>query len=371
MGEFKVAAGDQCVRLSTKCEDVNEAEEAASNLYWEANYKAKKGELIVTRNFKSIAGAVKAVLQKRIEAGQAKVIYKDYIAVIDNYLIPFFGNYNVNTIDYGILQKFNRHRTEKLKREPSKSTIATHTSALNRVFEEAVAQGYMTQAQVPHIKTNSNGKTTKRRPDFTIDEYRQLYRFMRKWVKQGKKGKSTEMRYLLRDYVLFLANSGIRHGTEGYNLKWNHIGIRKDNKTGINYVYLKVNGKTGSREALPRANAKRYLRRIQLRTHALKDLSFEDAIKTDEYVFALPDGTRTKNLHQTFRKLMNDSKLLMSVDDQPRTLYSLRHFYITQAIINNRASLHTIAKQCGTSILMLEKHYSHITVHHMHQELLK
>ena len=30
----------------------------------------------------------------------------------------------------------------------------------------------------------------------------------------GVRGKSRDMRYLLRDYVLILANTGIRHGTE-------------------------------------------------------------------------------------------------------------------------------------------------------------
>lgn len=31
------------------------------------------------------------------------------------------------------------------------------------------------------------------------------------------------MRELLRDYVLILANTGIRHGTEAINLNWRHI----------------------------------------------------------------------------------------------------------------------------------------------------
>ena len=38
------------------------------------------------------------------------------------------------------------------------------------------------------------------------------------WIKQGKAGKPTDMRYLMRDYVLILANTGMRHGTEALNL---------------------------------------------------------------------------------------------------------------------------------------------------------
>ena len=33
------------------------------------------------------------------------------------------------------------------------------------------------------------------------------------------------MRHLLRDYVLILANTGIRHGTEADNLRWKHITL--------------------------------------------------------------------------------------------------------------------------------------------------
>jgi integrase len=45
---------------------------------------------------------------------------------------------------------------------------------------------------------------------------------------------------------------------------------------------------------------------------------------------------------------------------QNRTLYSLRHTYATLELIENRSDLHTLAKQMGTSVGMIEKHYSHI-----------
>ena len=184
---------------------------------------------------------------------------------------------------------------------------------------------------------------------------------MRKWIKHGKKGKPSDMRYLLRDYVLFLTNSGLRHGTETYNLKWKHINIHKEK--GGTFVTLHVTkGKTGPRVAVVRPRCVVYLTRILERACDMQGLTFEETIKRDEYVFRLPDGTRTKHLDQTFRKLLRDTNLILSSTDQNRSLYSLRHFYITQAILNNKASPALIAKQCGTSILMLEKHYFHLDV---------
>jgi hypothetical protein len=42
--------------------------------------------------------------------------------------------------------------------------------------------------------------------------------------------------------------------------------------------------------------------------------------------------------------------------------YSLRHTYATLALTHDQVPIHTLAKQMGTSVLMIEKHYSHLKV---------
>ncbi len=81
----------------------------------------------------------------------------------------------------------------------------------------------------------------------------------------------------------------------------------------------------------------------------------------DEYVFRLPDGTQSRNLHQTFEVLLKEAGLLLDRrTDQPRTLYSLRHTYATLALVKGTVDIHTLAKQMGTSAVMIERHYSHL-----------
>ena len=72
------------------------------------------------------------------------------------------------------------------------------------------------------------------------------------------------MRELLRDYVLILANTGMRHGTESYGLKWKHISFHTG-KNGRRYLMMNVNGKTGKRELVARHNVAGYLQRIHAR----------------------------------------------------------------------------------------------------------
>jgi integrase len=220
--------------------------------------------------------------------------------------------------------------------------------------------GYMTKSQIPVLK--NKGAKSERRADFTIEEYTQLYRFMRSWVRQGKDGKSRWMRELLREYVLILENTGMRHGTESYGLKWKHISFFEDK--GRKFVLMSVNGKTGQRELVARHNVVNYLKRIHSRADDLKHLSFEELIKkgVDKEVFRLQDGSKTQSLAQTFEILLKDADLLVDRrTDQNRTLYSLRHTYATLALVRAGMDIHTLAKQMGTSVAMIEKHYSHLT----------
>jgi integrase len=168
------------------------------------------------------------------------------------------------------------------------------------------------------------------------------------------------MRELLRDYVLILTNTGMRHGTEAQNLRWKHITTFE--KDGRSYVAMYVKGKTRGRELIARHNCLIYLKRIHQRCRDIADMTFEEllASKSDTHVFRLPDGTITHSLNQTFRQFMKDSGLLKDpLTGHNRTLYSLRHTYATFQVIGG-VDLHLLAKQMGTSIAMLEAHYSHL-----------
>ena len=273
--------------------------------------------------------------------------------------MPYLGNHGIANVDAALLRKFAVWRAEQMKHEPRSSTINTHNAALSRVFDVALELGYINNTQLPVLQNKP--RDSDRRPDFTLMEYRQLYRVMRSWVKQGKSGKSRDMRMLLRDYVLILANTGMRHGTESQGLKWKHVSEFVDHQR--RYLAMWVDGKTGGRELIARYNCVTYLKRIHARADDLKHLTWDQLLTAgrDEFVFRLPDGTQSKSLHQTFEVLLTDAGLLVDRrTEQNRTLYSLRHTYATMSLIHARVDIHTLAKQMGTSILMIERHYSHL-----------
>ncbi|TQM92405.1 tyrosine-type recombinase/integrase [Roseinatronobacter monicus] len=263
-------------------------------------------------------------------------------------------------IDTKALIEFGKWRTEQLGRKAHHSTINTHNTALNRVLDEAEQRGWITHAIRP--KPINDGLKTESRGSFTLEEYEVIYKGLRKWPAATDHSKTAATREVLRDYVLILANTGIRHGTEAENLRWKHIHLFEEG--GLTFLEMSVSGKTGQRDLICRASTINYLKRIQSRCPDIADMTFEDLIRAqlDLPVFRLPDGTVSKNLRQTFKFLMKHTELLKCPrTGQDRTLYSLRHTYATFALLNDGLDIHTLAVQMGTSIGMIERHYSHLT----------
>jgi integrase len=347
-------------RTSTGERAENEAKKAALRIFYEGEYKRANKLPIDSKRFAGVADSVAQQLQSELDEGRGKSVYRSYIFAINGYLKPFFGKHGIDSITPALLKEFEVWRANEMGRAPKASTISTHNSALNKIFDLAELHGWITPAVRPSLV--NKGKKSEARPSFTLEEYNKLTRsLLPKWAAEGRTEKSRMMRELLRDYVLVLANTGIRHGTEAYNLKWRHIDWHKVG--GEQYLRLTVSGKTGPRSVIARHNTVNYLRRIQQRFAALNGMTFDELLKSkvDEYVFRLADGSRTTNLHQTFEALMKETELAIgATSEKPRTLYSFRHMYATFQL-QNKVGIHELARQMGTSVKMLEDHYSKIT----------
>lgn len=226
-------------RVATKQVNIQYAAEAACEAYDRARFLFAENVPISSKHFDVVARIAADELQAQITSGYGKPVYNDYIAVIKKYLIPFFGSYNLNTIGYEELKKFDTWRRKQMGKQPVLSTITTHNSAMNRVYDIAMERGWIAQAHVPKLK--NNGIKGGAREAFSLSEYKSLTSYMPHWVDKGHTEKTAQMRRLLRDYVLVLATNGIRHGTESLGLRWNDITWIT--KNGERYLQLKVNDK--------------------------------------------------------------------------------------------------------------------------------
>lgn len=355
-------------RTSTKCTDLAEARRRATELVTEAWFKERNGLPVVNKRFKSVARLAIKRMDELAKSGRGKATYKTYAQAIQNYLIPLLGNHNVDRIDNAVLAKFEAERIELIGRVPSASVINNHNSALNRVFEEAIERGYMTKFQLPLLR--NDGVKSERRPDFRLEDYTALYKGMRKWVRAARKGNETVLRNILRNYVLVLANTGIRAGTEGMNLQWQHIEFFEQD--GRRYLMLHVDGKTGRREVIARHNTVRYLDRLRKLTPAWAKGTFEEFLKKRHraYVFRVADKDMTTAFGKMFARLLESLDLLYDTrNGKQRTMYSLRHYYATMALTYNRMTVYNLARHLGTSVAMIEQHYGHVELRRLAHEI--
>ena len=118
------------VRVSTKCGQLSDAKEAARKLYIEYKIRQNNELPLISKRFANVAAHCVADMQKQLNAGLGKKSYWDYIIVLNRYLILYFGNKFVTSIDYEELQRFAKCRADKMGREPMASTLNTHNSAL-------------------------------------------------------------------------------------------------------------------------------------------------------------------------------------------------------------------------------------------------
>ena len=356
--KFKI--DNRWVRVSTERRKLDEAKLRAKRQIIEYEVMREKQIPVVTKTFGSVAKLAIAEMQEELKRGGGTKSLNDYVIVANKYLIPYFGKRSITSIDYDAIVAFDKWRAEQLGREPHASTINTHNAALSRIFEAALQRGFINQTQVPKLINKKRDST--RRPDFTIEEYRTLIRKLKSFIDDSRDGKSREMRLLMRDYVLILANTGMREGTETANLMWKHVRMFEEN--GHTFIEMSVRGNTGRRDIICRSSTLTYLKRIHERSADLSKMTFEQLLKAkvNKPVFRLSDGTVTKNLRQTFKAFLKFCGLLECPrTGKDRTLYSLRHTYATFALTRHGADIHALAKQMGTSVLMIERHYSHLT----------
>ncbi|MCA0045115.1 tyrosine-type recombinase/integrase [Celeribacter litoreus] len=345
---------------STKTDDLEEAKERAIALYYETEARIKNNLPAQTRKFKHVAEYAIKRMQETLENGTGKQAYRDYISALRIWLIPHFGSTDVDKIDLAALTAFDAWRTQHNKKPFSQSGINNHNAALNRVFDEAELQGWLVKSMRPTLL--NKGIKSQSRGSFSNEEYTKIYTALRSWHKETDNKKAAATREVLRNYVLFLANTGVRHGTEALGLRWRNIEWQKS--AGEQYLVVNVDGKTRKRGAVARDRVESYLDRQSKLNPALSHDTFSDllAAKSDEYVFTTRLGqvANIASLNRAFNALLDDLNLKVGADGKERTLYSWRHYYATQDL-KRGVSTHVLSKQLGNSTAMLDKYYSKVS----------
>lgn len=354
---FKLPNG-QWHTASTGTEDVSLAKTQAISIYETVKVKIGTGLAVTTKTFKQVAFDEIANMAQATDNKTGKRTYRDYTFAINKYLIPFFGRYEISQITNELLGDFESWRIAEMGRIPMASTKRNHASAYIRVINLARDRGYIAvNKAVPLL--DSKGKKSQPRPAFSAEEIRELLSYTETWQKSSYTDRTALMRTLCSYYIEFLVNTGVRHGTEALPLRWKHlqwhwIGNKK-------YLRIWVSGKTGPRYLIAKTAVVKVLEQVmKWQKLPYSGLNAIIEAKFDALIFRLPTGEQISNMENIFRNLMVRSNMRVDGGGQNRTLYSLRHTYATFALARG-VDIHTLARQMGTSVGMIERHYSKLT----------
>lgn len=361
---YKVEAIGRWLRKATGTADLDRARLIAEEQWMEARILARSGHPVVSKKFKAVAETVQKDLEAKIAAdGTKRGSNNDYVATIKNYLIPYFGNYNVDRVTTEVFNDFCEWRRQKVGKELSQSAQSNHNAALNLVFDHAIEKGFMTTLQRPTLK--NNGVAGGRRPDFSAKDVEAICRHLPGWVNDARLERSRMIRELLAVYIPFVSATGMRPGTEMEFLEWRHLEVHKVGDEPVLYAHIQ-RGKTVKKNkpmgAVLHRSCWLLLEKIRQFTPEFAGKTLHQVLdeKPALKIFRMRDGTQPNQLSKQFKQLLVEMKLLdCPITGEERTLYSLRHYAITQMVAKGLTA-EQMQSQVRTSAVMISKFYNHM-----------
>jgi integrase len=329
-------------RVSTKQESLAQAKDFAEDWYLTLKGKLLKGEL---RNEKSFGFAAEQFMREYVvlTQGQRSPIYvAQHRTRLDNHILPFMGKKGLSEITPGLLQEYRIHRHEKAMAKwgepPARNTIHQEVVVIRQVLKAAVRHGWLTLMPDLSERYKASGKVSHR-AWFSAEEYKRLYEATRERAKKPKKKRYQWESEQLHDFVLFMANTGLRPD-EAWRLQYRDAEIVQDEGLDETILHIEVRGKRGIGFCKSMPGAVEPFRRLRKRNNP----------QPTDIIFP-------KKQRVIFDNILNELGLKIDRDGQSRTAYSLRHTYICMRLLEG-ADIYQIAKNCRTSVEMIEKYYA-------------
>lgn len=353
---------------STGEKSIIRAEEVAKEFY-QTLLETDLQKTDPNRAFKRFAKLLDDDQARRVREGSlAKdTQYNDHLRLFgNNRIVDLIGD--VDVADISLVEV--RNCVEKITGDAgaiSASSRNQYYIAIRKVLKIAVE--YRILDALPLLPTLERSlASSKPRPAFRFhpvvskqrDEYQKVLDTAKSLI--GEKIKMLDdhqTRYVtfdeeFYDLIIFLTHSFVRpSNTELFAITHSDV----EAKTHPKRLQLRIKGKTGHRyvDTMPAAASvyERIVKRYP--DHELGDHIFYPNYKTRD--------TAQRIAQRAFNYVLQISQLKHDPDtNDPRSLYSLRHTAIQMRLVNSkgRINIYQLAKNCGTSVEMIEKFYARL-----------
>jgi integrase len=337
---------DKNFRVSTKEESLSKAKDFAEDWYLELRGKHKRGELIEEKTFREAADQFLKEYPVITEGNRNKQYVDGHERRLKIHLRPFFGEMGLSQINAGRLQEYRilrrKSAMERHGKPPARNTIHQEIVTLRQVLKTALRHEWLKHLPDLSEPYKTTGKLSHR-AWFSPEEYKILYKATRERAENPKRKRWSWESEQLHDYVLFMANTGLRPDEAG-RLEFRDVTIVDDVDTGETILEIEVRGKRGVGYCKSTSGAVIPFKRLRERMRG------EEKPQPTDKIF--PKGHR-----ELFNRILKELNFKFDREGSRRTAYSLRHTYICLRLMEG-ADIYQIAKNCRTSVEMVENYYA-------------
>jgi integrase len=354
-------------RTSTKETSLELAKQVAEDWYLTLRGKDRAGLLKTEKSFAEVAEQFLKEYEVITEGQRSPRWVEGHGIRMRLHLLPFFGDCGVSQVTAGKVQDYRVHRisTSRTGKAPARSTLHDEIVTLRQILKTAIRHGWLTHLPDLSPPYRTQGKIVHR-PWFSPAEYKQLYEATREYAREPFHEHYKWNAEQVHDYVLFMANTGLRPD-EAKNLQHRDVSVVMDEATGERILEIEVRGKRGIGycKSMPGA-VKTYQRLLarplpglpQGKRARRRRAKLGKVLESDEVKFPKShDHVFPGNHIKLFNGVLNRAGLKNDRDGNRRTAYSLRHTYICMRLMEG-ADIYQIAKNCRTSVEMIEKFYA-------------
>jgi len=340
------------IKRSTKTDSKAEAIAAAKAFYNHLLLRQSQHQpLTASHSFERVANDLLAEDQKRVDRGErAATLVSDAKYIFEKDLVRFFRNYKIKDINFQIIQLYVDDLT---KRNVGSNTIRNHFIYLRKILKHGWKLGYLDKLPIfPTISVQDNAREW-----FSVEQYKLLRETLVKEVGARPPKVYMPITDELRYLTTFTVNTFLRPPADIKDLRNRDITVVKNKKSSYLKIIAESKVNPSTVISMPAA------------VGVYEDLmKFNKALgfgAPDDYVF-FPSLVNRKYAMQTmrlqFNHVLEKAGLKKTRSGVDRTLYSLRHTAIMFRLINSDVDLLTLARNCRTSVDMIERFYaSHLT----------
>lgn len=343
------------IRRTLSTSDIEEAKAKAWQLRFDLEKKAALGVPIYQNKILSIADACHAVIEQLNSSKNYKTTHGDYIRIFQKEIIPYFHRKGIDELTSKNLRLYFEQRTF------SRSRLTIHKGCFKRLFLYLEEEELLKKSDFPTLPKNVLKDKSKIGIDLDDRDINKIKEFIRtdEYLNQVSLSPSSKQnRLILVELFDFLLATGIRTGEEIKGLEYGDIKEYEDDLFAIKIR----KGKTKNhlqRDVLLSEEALNAIINVAKITTNRDDIDKTNLIDLEDRLIFKNSYGKIADFCKNFNDVMQKMKNKKMGLKHKYTLYSCRHTYITKQLLNG-TDMYLVAKQCGNSLEMIQKHYDHV-----------